>query len=59
MKDWDVSLELFWSANHVETFRARANTERKAVAFAEKAARKKYPSVGIMLIVRDVKEAQS
>lgn len=36
MKTWDVTFEVFWSASRNKTVRVRANTERKAIMFAEK-----------------------
>lgn len=56
IKKWMVRAEIFWSANMEETVEVKANTQRKAVQFAKEKIKKKYPKVGDMINIREVKE---
>ena len=56
IKRWKVTAELYWSANREETVIVKANTQRKAVQFAINKFKKKYPDIGIMINIRNVKE---
>ena len=59
IKKWEVRAELFWDASREEKFIVKANTQRKAVNFAMKDIRKKYPDIGIMINICDVKEVSN
>jgi len=56
IKRWKVTAEIYWSANREETVIVKANTQRKAVQFAKEKIKKKYPDIGDMINIRDVKE---
>lgn len=55
MKNWLIKAELFWDASRIETITVRANTERKAKIFAKESFKKKYPNVGNMINIIEVK----
>lgn len=40
MKVWDVCLKLNWDAGRIRTVRVKANTERKAIVFAQEKCKK-------------------
>lgn len=56
MKKWEVTAELFWSAERIETVIVKANTERKARIFAVEAFEKKYPNIGCMINIHKIKQ---
>ena len=51
MKDWLVTAKLFMDASRIESIVVRGNTERKAIIFATKKFKKKYPNVGDMVSI--------
>lgn len=40
MKTWDIRLKLDWDASRTRSVRVKANTERKARAFAQEICKK-------------------
>lgn len=58
MKDWLVRVECFWSADHIESVYVRANTERKAEAFAIKKIKQLYPDINDMIRVIEVRRVE-
>lgn len=55
MKDYSVITQLYWSADHIEEFKVRCNTKRKAKILAEQLIKNKYPDIGNMIRILDVK----
>lgn len=55
MKDYIVVVQLYWSADRIEEFKVRCNTKRKAKILAEQLIKNKYPDIGNMIRILDVK----
>lgn len=55
MKDYNVIAQLYWSADHVEKFKVRCNTKRKAKILAERLIKNKYPDIGNMIRILEIK----
>ena len=59
MKNYIVTAQLFWSADHIETFGVRCNTARKAEILAKKQIWAKYPDIGNMIKILKVEEDEN
>lgn len=57
MKDYIVIAQLYWSADHIEEFKVRCNTKRKAKILAERLIKNKYSNIGDMIRILDIKQA--
>lgn len=57
MKDYIVIAQLYWSADHIEEFKVRYNTKRKAKILAERLIKNKYSNIGDMIRILDIKQA--
>ena len=55
MKDYNVMAQLYWSADHIEEFKVRCNTKRKAKILAEQLIKNKYPNIENMIRILKVK----
>lgn len=55
MKDYIVIAQLYWSADHIEEFKVRCNTKRKAIILAERLIKNKYPNIWDMIRILDIK----
>lgn len=55
MKDYNVIAQLYWSADHVEEFKVRCNTKRKVKILAERLIKNKYPDIGNMIRILEIK----
>ena len=55
MKDYSVIAQLYWSADYVEEFKVRCNTKRKAKILAERLIKNKYPDIGNMIRILEIK----
>ena len=56
MKKWKVTVELFGSAERIETVVVKASTEYEAKVFGVEAFKKKHPNVKDMIGIYDVEE---
>ena len=56
IRRYKVKAELFHSADHEEHVFVKANTKIKAIDFAIEKFKRKYPEVGNMIKILDVKE---
>ena len=55
MKNYTVIAQLYWSADHIEEFKVRCNTKRKARILAKRLIKNKYPNIGNMIKILDIK----
>lgn len=59
MKNYIVTAQLFWSADHIEKFGVRCNTARKAEVLAKRQIWAKYPDIGNMIKILKVEEDEN
>lgn len=56
IKHYKVTVELFWSAERIETVVVKCHTKHTAYKLAEKYFKNKYPNVSRMIKILKVEE---